>query len=131
MGSKIPRAEISSYSGEIQSLFYGFDMARMMHGLLAELIFGNMGTGIPTYARNDNAVYQVDSVNTATKEKRLNLFLESNREALEQNEWLGVGYIHGVINTSDGLAESISSVALRNWLSGNSPIIVTKERKRK
>ena len=39
-------------------------------GLLAELIFGNMGVAIPTYVRNDNsdAAYQVGSVNTVTNE---------------------------------------------------------------
>ena len=60
----------SSYSGETQSLFYGFDMTRALEGLLYELIFGNMGVGIPAYVRNDNsdAAYQVDSVNTATSE---------------------------------------------------------------
>ena len=39
-------------------------------GLLAELMFGNMGSEIPTYVRSDNSdsSYQVDSVNTSTKE---------------------------------------------------------------
>ena len=43
------------------------------------------------------------SVNTVANEKRLNAWLESNREEIDQNEWLGVGYIHGDINTPDGL----------------------------
>ena len=60
----------SSYTGQIQALFYGFDMSRMLKGLLSELMFGNMGAVIPTYVRSDNsnAVYQVDSVNTSTDE---------------------------------------------------------------
>ena len=61
--------------------FYGFDMARRLEGLLAELLFGNIGAGIPTYVRNDNSAvaYQVDSSNTVANEKRLNGFLDSNR----------------------------------------------------
>ena len=56
-------------------------MARMLRGLLGELTFGDMGVEIPTYVRNGNSdsLYQVDSVNTATSEKRLNGFLDSNR----------------------------------------------------
>ena len=52
-------------------MFYGFDMARMSKGMLAELTFGNTGVEIPTYVRNDNsdALYPVDSVNTATNAK--------------------------------------------------------------
>ena len=58
-------------------MFYGFDMAMMLKGLLAELMFANVGVEIPTYVRNDNsdAVYQVDSINTAGNEKRVNGFL--------------------------------------------------------
>ena len=60
----------SSYAGGIPSLFYGFDMARMLKGLLAELMFRNMGVEIPTYVRNDNSdsLYKVDPSNTATNE---------------------------------------------------------------
>ena len=52
-----------------------------------------MRSGIQTRDRNDNseAARRVDSANTATNEKRLNVFLWSNREELEQNEWLRVG----------------------------------------
>ena len=58
------------YSDGSQALFYGCDMARMLKGLLEELIFGNMGSEIPTYVRNDNpdVSYQVDSSNTVTNE---------------------------------------------------------------
>ena len=68
-----PRVSTSSFAGEIQAAFYGSDMARMLKCLLAELLFGNIG-GIPTYARYDNStvLYQVDSSNTVTGEKRLN-----------------------------------------------------------
>ena len=78
-------------------MFYGFDMARMLKGLSADLLFGNIGVAIPTYVRNDNstAAYHVDSPNTVTDEKRLNGLLESNREELERNNWMSVGYIHG------------------------------------
>ena len=65
-----PRVATSSFAGEIQAVFYGFDMARTLKGLMAELIFGNIGVRIPTFARNDNSavLYQVDSVNTVTNE---------------------------------------------------------------
>ena len=45
-------------------------MARILGGLLAELTFGYMGAGIPTYVLGDNsdAAYQVGAVNTATNE---------------------------------------------------------------
>ena len=54
MSNNSPRAPTSSYSGEIRTLFYGFDIDRMLKVLLSELMFGNMGVGIPTYVRNDN-----------------------------------------------------------------------------
>ena len=45
-------------------------MERMLKGIMAELIFGNIGVGIPTFARNDNSavLYKVHSVNTVTNE---------------------------------------------------------------
>ena len=58
---------------------------------------------------------------------RLNEFLESNREGVWRNNWLGFGYIHGDINTSDGLAKSLSSVNLIILLSGNAFRIVSEE----
>ena len=77
-------------------------MVRVLKGLLAELMYGNMGAEIPTYVRSDNsdAVYRVDSVNAATSAKRLNGFLQSSREELEQNNLLGDRYIRGDTNTS-------------------------------
>ena len=108
-----------------------FDMARMLKGLLDELTFGNMVVEIPTYVRNDNsdASYHVDAVNTVTNEKRLNGFLESNREELGRNNWLIVGYNPGNINTSDGLAASLSSANLRNLLENSIFRISTEGRK--
>ena len=92
-----PRAPTSSYEGGIQALLYGCDVARMLEGLLAELMFGGVGVEIPTYVRsgNSDASYQVDSANTATNEKRPNGFLGSNREALEQNIGLCVALFLG------------------------------------
>ena len=99
---------------EIQAAFYGFDMAWMLNGLLAELLFGDIMVEIPKYVRNDNstAAYQVDSPNTVTNEKRLSGFLESNRWGLERDNWLSTGYIPGRLNTSDGLTKSMSSANL-------------------
>ena len=56
-------------------------MAGALKGILAELLFGNIGVVIPTYVRNDNsdAAYRSDYVNTVENGKRLNGFLESNR----------------------------------------------------
>ena len=83
--------------------------------------------------RNDNStvVYQVGSVNTVTNEKRLNNFLESNREGLENTERLSIGYIPGWINTSDGLIKSTTGVKLRRLLNGNIFQIVTEKQKGK
>ena len=73
----------------------------------------------------------MDSTNTVANEKRLNGFLESNREELLLNPWLGVGYIPGDLNTSDGMTKSMTSVNLRNLLAGNTFQIVTEEMKDK
>ena len=74
MSNKSPRVATSSFDGGIQAVFYGFYMGRMLKGLLSELLFGNMGVGIPTYVRNDNSavVYQADSAIAVTNAKRLN-----------------------------------------------------------
>ena len=123
----------SSYAAEIQALFYGFDVARILEGMLSELTFGDTAVSIPTYGRrnaNSDASYQVDSVNTVTNEKRLNGFSESNRGELEKNNWFIVGYIHGGINAPDGLTEILSIVNLRNLLAINVPRIATEERKK-
>ena len=119
VSNKIPTVSTSSYAWRIQALFYVFYTAWMLKGLLAELTIGNMGAGIPTYVRNCNsdAMYQADPANAATIEKRLNGLLESNRVELEQNEWSGVGYIHGGINAPGGFAEVLSSANLRNSIS--------------
>ena len=128
---KSHRVPTSSYAGEIKALSYAFDVTRMLNGILEELLYGNIGVRMPTYVRNDNSAvaYQVDSANTATNEKRINGFLESNRDELEQNKWLSAGYIHGDINTSDVWTKSLSSVKLGNLLDCNMFRIVTEERK--
>ena len=61
-------------------------MVRTLKGLLSELTRGNMGAEIPTYVRSDNsdAAFHVESVNTGTREKRLNRSLESKREEIEK-----------------------------------------------
>ena len=103
VGNESPRAPTAIYAVGAHVLFYGFDMATMSNGHLAELIFGNMGPEIPTYVRNDNsdAAYRADTANILNNEKRLNVFLEING-GLEQNGRLGVGRIPGNTNNSDG-----------------------------
>ena len=81
VSNQSPRVSTSSFAGEIQEAFYGIDVGRMLRGLLAELLFANFGVAIPTYVGdvNSTAVYQVDSENAVTKEKRLNGFPETRR----------------------------------------------------
>ena len=88
----------------------------MLKGLVAELLFGNIGVEIPTYVRSDNSTvaYQVDPANAVTSEKRLAGFLESNRGGLERANCLSVGYIHGDVNTSDGLTDATDSANARS-----------------
>ena len=43
--------------------------------------------------------------------------------------WLGVGYIPGGLNTSDGLAKSMSSANLRSLMAENTFQIVTEQMK--
>ena len=66
-------------------------------------------------------------MNTVTREKRLNGFLESNSGGLLLNQWLSVGYIPGDLNTSDGMTKSTTSVNLRNLMADNTFQIVTEE----
>ena len=70
VSNKSPRVATSSFAGEIQAAFYGFDMARMLKCLMADLLIGNIGVRIPTFARNNNStvLYQAGSVNTVTNE---------------------------------------------------------------
>ena len=119
--------------GEIQAPFYDFDTSRPIKEMLAELLFGNVGCSINTYVRNDNsdAVYHMASMNTVTHEKRLDGFLGSNRGELLLNPWLGVCYIPGDLNTSDGMAKSMSSVNLRSSMAGNTFQVVTEQMKTK
>ena len=60
----------SSFDGGFK-LFFGFDMARALGGLMDEILFGNIGIKIPTYVRNGNStvVYQVGSASTVTNAK--------------------------------------------------------------
>ena len=75
MGNGGTRVSTSSYSG-VQALSYGCDMARMLKGLLDELMFGNLVVEIPTSGRSDKPEesYHVDSANSAANGKRLNGF---------------------------------------------------------
>ena len=59
----------------------------------------------------------------------MNGFLESNRGELLLNPWLGVGYIPGDLNTSDGMTKSMSSVNLRSLMAENTSQIVTEQMK--
>ena len=104
VSSESPRAPTSSCAGGLKALFYGFNMARALKCLLPEIIFGNIGVSTPTYLRIDNsgAAYQVDSLNTVNSENRPGGSLGSNREEIDKNNLLSVGYIPGDMNTSEG-----------------------------
>ena len=69
-------AATSSYSDEIQAAFYGFDTARFLKNLVAELLFGNEGLDIETIAidYNSSVVERVRSINSVKSERRLNSF---------------------------------------------------------
>ena len=73
-----------------------------------------MEIDIPTYARNDNtdSAYRVEPINFVTTEKRLNVFLESNREQLFPNKWLRDGCLPVNLNASDALTKIITSANL-------------------
>ena len=119
--NKSPRATTSKESGVIQAVFYGFDMARMLKGLLGELLFGNIGVVISTYVRNDNfkIPQQVEYIKSVSGEKRLKCFFESNREELPNNPRLNLGYTPKRLNISGDLTNDTSHQVLRRLLSGN------------
>ena len=71
VSNKSPRVTTSKEAGVIQAVFYGVDMARVLEGLLGELLFGNIGVAIPTYVRNDNykILQQAESAKTLSNGK--------------------------------------------------------------
>ena len=82
VSNKSPRATKSKESGVIQQFFYVFDMARMLKGLLPELLFGNIGVELPTYVRNNNykILQQAESTKSVSLGKRPNGLLEREIE---------------------------------------------------
>ena len=79
--NKSPRVAKSKKAGSTQAVYYGFDMARTLKGLLWELLFVDIGVAIPTYVRSDSCkiTYQVGLLKTAPKEKLLSGLLWSNK----------------------------------------------------
>ena len=59
VSNKSPRVPTSSYTGETQAIFYGFDMAGTSKDPLSELIFGNMGS---EYQRTFETIIQTQCV---------------------------------------------------------------------
>ena len=90
-------------------------MEGMLNGVLSEILFGNIGAGIPSYVRNDNAdaACQLDSANTVDNEKRINSFVESNRGSRKQ-QMVDRAVYPGGINTPDGLTKRLYNVNLGN-----------------
>ena len=66
----------------MHSALRGFDTSRFLESMSASLMFGNGNVEIDTGIRSDNAVVvdHVRPINSVTKERRSNVFLESNRE---------------------------------------------------
>ena len=71
----------SSYAGEIQDVFRGFDTARFLKSTLSALLFGDGNRSIWARMPSDNSsvVGNALSINSATKERMSNGCLESNR----------------------------------------------------
>ena len=97
MGNESPRVATSSIAGRIQAAFYGPTWPGCRKAYLPNYCLGILGVEIPTYVRNSNStvVNRIDSAKTVTNEKRLNGFLESKRDEIEQNDRSGIGYIPG------------------------------------
>ena len=70
--------------GGIQAALHGFDAARFLKSMLAALLLGNGNIYNKTRIMGDNSIVveHVHSINSATKERRSNGFLESNREGV-------------------------------------------------
>ena len=98
---------------DIQGAFRGFDTARFLKSTLAELIFGNENIAIETGIRSDNSsvVVRAHSISSVKKGRRLNGFLESNRES-ETNRWLSLSHIAAPLNISDGVGNSTTQTML-------------------
>ena len=104
----ILRVETSSYSGKIEDSFLGFDTARFVKSTLYGLVSGNGIVEIETSTRNDNSsvVEHVHSINSVTKERRSDGFLESNRDGSGANSRLALSRIAGPLNISDVMTKS-------------------------
>ena len=107
----------------------------ILKGLLAELIFGNIGVEILTYVRNDNLkiLQQVGSIKSVSEKKRLSGFFESNRGELENDPWLNLGYVNKRLNISGNLTKDTAPQILRRLLNGNIPqesLEISKEKEK-
>ena len=73
------------------------EMTRFLKSLLERLLFGCANFDISTRIRNGNSSFieHARSINSITAERRLNGFLESNREEIGINEWSALSHIHG------------------------------------
>ena len=62
----------SSYAGEIEAAFRGFDTSRFLKSMISELTYGNENVDISTRIRNGNprVVEHARSINSVTKGRR-------------------------------------------------------------
>ena len=97
-----PKGAPSSYTWGIRAAFRGFDTSRRLKSMLSEMLFCSENVEIGTRIRDDNScvVEHAHSTNSTEKDRRLNGFLESNREELQTNPWLSLSHIMGPLNIS-------------------------------
>ena len=98
----------------VQVAFRGFYTARFLKSMLGELFTGSGNVDIETRVRSDNSsvVENAQPTNTVTKNRRLNGLLESNREELETDRFLGLSHIAGPLNISGEMAKSTPQTQL-------------------
>ena len=80
-GGGVLAVATSSYAGEIQAAYHGFDTSRYLKSTISELLFGNGNISIGAMVRNDSSsvVEHVYPINSAAQGRMSNGALESNR----------------------------------------------------
>ena len=106
MGKSL-RISTCGYAGQIQDAFRVCDTYLLLTSVLSEFIFGNGNVALATRIRKDNSVVveHVHSINSVTKERRLDGLLES-REDPETDPWLALSKTAAPLNISAEMAKS-------------------------
>ena len=116
-------AATSSYAVEIQAAYRGFDTSRFVKSALSEIMSGNENVEIVARIRNDNpsVVEHVRSINSVSKARRLNGFIEINRNGLGANLRLALSNIMGALNMSGEIAKQRPGINLSYYFRRISP----------